>query len=196
MSAENDASTFRSKDFFRKFRDEVEEILQGEHIWEEKSDGMKKFLIYAKEHWLTIPSNTQLVERWVKDANECTFNTKDEALSNALAILHSTTIFRFRRLALEELAQRELKANQHHTKGIAGQRVDKLTGEVETSRKIEKVRGASYMRIVIQECKKELATLTSLATPSHVHKEIQTILSSSKNTFKSQKTTEAVNAYQ
>ena len=69
-----------------------------------------------------------------------------------------------------------------------------LTEEGEVLSKIEKVRGASYMNLGIK--KKQIATLTSLATLSHVQKEIQTILLSSKNNFKSQEVTEVVNAYQ
>ena len=56
---------------------------------------MIEFRKYVKENWITIPTNTQLVERWVKDSNETTFNTKDEGLADAVAILRSTTIFRF-----------------------------------------------------------------------------------------------------
>ena len=133
-----DASTFRSKEFFSKFQEAIDEISRGGNVWENNnSHGMLEFRRYAKHNWLTIPSNTQLVERWVKDANECTFNSKDETLSNAIAILRSTTIFRMRELALNELRTTELHANQHQTKGVAGEQMNKATGEIEVSGKIQ-----------------------------------------------------------
>ena len=104
ITSDMSAATFRSKDFFSEFQVQLEEISRGGNVWENNnSHGMLEFRRYAKHNWLAIPSNTQLVKRWVKDENECTFNTKDKTLSNAIAILRSTTIFRMRELALNEL---------------------------------------------------------------------------------------------
>ena len=86
---------------------------------------MERFRTYVEDNWLIIPTNTQLVERWVKDANECTFNIKDESLADAITILRSTTIFRFRRKALQLSQQRVLSANQHRTAGKVGVRINK-----------------------------------------------------------------------
>ena len=113
-----------------------------------------------------------------------------------MAILRSLTIFRFRRLCLKELSQKVLHANQHRTEGVAGERIDKSTGEIEVSNKVKKVRGALYSNRIIQECTREITSLTSLATPSHVRRRIVSRISSSENTYKVKKTTEAVAAYQ
>ena len=84
----------------------------------EKSYGqIRQFKRYVQENWLTIPTNTQLVERWVKDSNECTFNTKDENLADAVAHLCSTSIFCYRRKFQRLYEDRELSANQHWTAG-------------------------------------------------------------------------------
>ena len=74
--------------------------------------------------------------------------------------------------------------------------MNKATGEIEVSGKIQKVRGASYIKIVIQECEKQIAALTLLATPSHIRQHIFNLLFSSKDTYKNKKTTEAISAYQ
>ena len=103
-----------------------------------ESNQMKEFRTYVEHYWLIIPSNTQLMKRWVKDANECCFNTKDENLTDAIAILRSTSIFRFRRKAMQLYGGRILGANQHRSAGVAGSRIDKNTGEVEETKKFKK----------------------------------------------------------
>ena len=74
--------------------------------------------------------------------------------------------------------------------------MNKATGEIEVSGKVQKVRGASYIKIVIQECEKQIAALTSLATPSHIKQHTFNLLFSSNDTYKNKKTTEAIIAYQ
>ena len=74
--------------------------------------------------------------------------------------------------------------------------MNKATGKIEVLGKIQKVRGASYIKIVIQECEKQIAALTLLATPSHIRQHIFNLLFSSKDTYKNKKTTEAIIAYQ
>ena len=134
-------------------------------MWDNVSNDMGQFIEYVEDNWLTIPTNTQLVERWVKDANECTFNTKEEGLADAVALLRSVTIFRYRRKVLRMSHERVLSANQHRSGGKAGSRMNKNTGKVEETSKMDLVRGAFYNCLVIAEVLRETEQLKQLRTP-------------------------------
>ena len=47
-------------------------------MWIEDSEYMHKSRQYVKHSWLIASTNTQLVERWVKDSNERTLSGKDK----------------------------------------------------------------------------------------------------------------------
>lgn len=110
LTSNIDPQKVRQKEFYVCHQEAVKRIHEGESLWESESNQMKEFRTYVEHNWLIIPSNTQLVERWVKDANECCFNTKDENLADAIAILRSTSIFRFRRKAKQLYDGRILSA--------------------------------------------------------------------------------------
>ena len=88
-----DAAIFRQKKFYQTHQQAIRRITSGESLWESESNEMRTFRNYVRENWLTIPTNTQLVERWVKDCNECTSNTREKNVADAIAILRSTTVF-------------------------------------------------------------------------------------------------------
>ena len=106
------------------------EIAEGNGLWsDEVSDAMEKLQTYVKKEWLIVPSNTQLVETWVKNANECTQTGKDQHFSSMLALSRSTNVFDIKYKAKREAEVRELKGNKYFTKGKVGNRIDKRTGE-------------------------------------------------------------------
>ena len=53
---------------------------------------MEPFLIFVRESWLKITTNSQLAELWVNDSNKCIFMSKDEKISNIYAIVMSRTV--------------------------------------------------------------------------------------------------------
>ena len=55
------------------------EIVKSNGLWsDEVSEAMTKLQAYMKKEWLIVPSNTQRVETWVKNTNECTETGKDQ----------------------------------------------------------------------------------------------------------------------
>ena len=156
---------------------------------------MIEFRKYVKENWLTIPTNTQLVERWVKDSNECTFNTKDEGLVDAVAILRSTTIFRFCRKALRLSNDRLLSANQHCSGGKAGSRTNKTTNNLENTNTMERVRGAFYNNLVISEVVREATKLSQLKTPLSNRKQLLDRLKNSHMSYQTIRTNATLTSY-
>ena len=155
---------FRQKQFYQRHQEALKQIHNGENLWKSESDQIKGFRTYVQENWLPIPTNTQLVERWVKDSNECTFTSKDENFADAVAILRSTTVFRFRQKALRLYEGRILCANQHRSAGKVGSRINKNTGELEETKNIEKVRGAFYNNLVVKHVVLESKALERLVT--------------------------------
>eukprot|EP00957_Ditylum_brightwellii_P174533 13289117-Ditylum_brightwellii.AAC.1 len=57
---------------------------------------------YIEEEWYNVPTNTQIVKRWVKDANECTYLGKDENFSSLIAACRSANVFDYKNISKEE----------------------------------------------------------------------------------------------
>ena len=152
LTLNNSPETQRSNQYFLNHRDAIIEIAEGKELWSEDSDCMRKFRQYVKNNWLIVSTNTQLVERWVKDSNECTLSGKDEHFSSIIATCRSATIFDYKLDARTEAEGRELKGNQFVVKGIKGQRINRKTGRIEerTSSLID-IRGSSYAALVIRK---------------------------------------------
>ena len=83
-----------------------------------------------KNSWLIIPSNTQLCERWVKDANECIVTGRSERLTQQVAICRSLTVMEYYNFANRLYEQKDCKSNKFYSSGKAGYRFDKCNGEV------------------------------------------------------------------
>ena len=99
-----------------------------------------------------MSTNTQLVERWVKDSNECTLSGKDEHFSSIIATCRSATIFDYKMDARTEAEGRELKGNQYVEKGMKGQRINRKTGQTEErTNSLIDIRGSSYAALVIRK---------------------------------------------
>ena len=71
---------------FGMHRDAIVELVGGKTLREQQSDNMRKFFTYCKNNFFIVVSNTQLVERWVKDSNECTLSGKDEHFSSLIGM--------------------------------------------------------------------------------------------------------------
>ena len=110
----------------------MKEIAEGACLWEgEGSEAMLKFRGYIKDNWFIVVTNTQLVERWVKDSNECTHSGKDDIFSSMIAICRSTTVFDYKEQAKAAARERILKGNQHMATGQIGTRTHKKSGKIE-----------------------------------------------------------------
>ena len=129
------------------------EIAEGNGLWSDKvSEAMKKLQAYVKKEWLILPSNTQLVETWVKNANECTETGEDQHFLSMLALCQSTHVFDIKYKANREAEVRELKRKKYFTKGKIGNRIDNRTGERESGKQlVEKVRWGNYSRSAIKK---------------------------------------------
>ena len=121
LKLNNTPESQRSKQYFINHRDAIIEIAEGKELWSEDSDCMRKFRQYVKNNWLIVSTNTQLVERWVNDSNECTLSGKDEHFSSIIATCRSATIFDYKVDARTEAEGRELKGNQYVEKGMKSQ---------------------------------------------------------------------------
>ena len=195
LTSNINASDFRKKFFFKNHVEAIKKISEGENLWDNVSNEMVKFSEYVERNWLIIPTNTQLVERWVKDANECTFNTKEEGLADAVAVLRSVTIFRYRRRVLRLSRERILSANQHRSGGKAGSRIDKNTGNVEETNKIDLVRGAFYNCVVISEVLRETEQLKQMKTPLSDRKYILRRIKNPRMSFQTVRTNATLTSY-
>ena len=80
-------------------------------MWIEDSEYMHKSRQYVKHSWLIASTNTQLVERWVKDSNECTLSEKDKHFLSLITTCQSTTTFDYKANARREAEGRELRCN-------------------------------------------------------------------------------------
>ena len=152
LKVNNTPESQRSHQYFVDHRDAIIEMAEGKDLWSEESDCMRKFRQYVKNNWLTVSTNTQLVERWVKDSNECTLSGKDEHFSSLIATCRSATIFDYKMDARTEAEGRELKGNQYIAKGIKGQRINRQTGQTEErTNSLIDIRGSSYTALVIRK---------------------------------------------
>ena len=78
---------FCQREFYQKHECTIREMAEDARLWnEDASDNIRKFCEYVEEEWLISPSNTQLVERWVKEHNECTFTNKGKNLASIMDI--------------------------------------------------------------------------------------------------------------
>ena len=94
---------------------------------------MKVFKILQTPIFIVV-SNTHLVERWVKDSNECTYSGKDPHFASLIGMCRSTTVFEYKSESLKQAHCRVLKGNQFVTSGKVDERICKKTGEVEKKR--------------------------------------------------------------
>jgi len=77
-----------------------------------------------------VTSNTQLCERWIKDANERLVTCRSERLVQPVAICRLMTVMEYYCVANRVYEQKEQKANNFYSSGKAGSRIDKDNGEV------------------------------------------------------------------
>ena len=112
-------------------RDAIVELVGGKTLREQQSDNMRKFFTYCKNNFFVVVSNTQLVEIWVKDSNECTLSGIDEHFSLLIGLCWLTTVFEYKSLSLKESHNCVFKRNTWKTSGKVGERICKKTGEVE-----------------------------------------------------------------
>ena len=150
LTAKASLTEQRGKEFYSLHKAAIIEIADGASLWESDSENLKSFREYVKEKWLVVCTNTQLVERWVKDANECTYSGKDEYFSSLIGICRAGTVFQYN-IELQE-SDRELKGNRFYSSGKKGERICKKTGEQEVSKRGQVQIGTSiYSSFVIEK---------------------------------------------
>ena len=173
---------YHSKEFFHLHKPAIEEIALGKEIRDnDASECVKQFYTYVKHSFFTVCTNTQLVERWVKDANECFASGKDEHFASLVGICRSATVFEYKHDAKIEAKERVLKGNRFLTKGKMGERIDKQTGLVEKqdNDKVKvNVRGASFTNLVVRNTKERSRKLDCLKVSREESTRVRNLLSS------------------
>ena len=112
-----------SMTFYSVHIDAIKEIADGFNLRAEKqSECLMKFKCLVQLNWLIIPTNAQLVERWVKDSNECAYTEKDEHFASMVSLCHSSTVFPYKHEARQLATTRTLKGNKHVASGKLGKR--------------------------------------------------------------------------
>ena len=125
---------------------------------------MGKFQNYIKRNWLPIVTNTQLVERWVKDSNECTYTGKDDHFASMIGLCRSSTVFDYKEYAKADFNQRALKGNRFTSGGKFGERIIKKTGQIESKKmRVKDVRGYHYTKVVIEKTMRRNEVLSNTA---------------------------------
>ena len=147
-----DPVQFQTHTFYRNHIVAVKEVSEGKMLWaSDMSQAMINFNEYVESNWLPIVTNTQLVERWVKDSNECTYTGKDDHFASMVAICRSSTVFDYKEEANRAATCRVLKGNTYLTTGRLGERIVKKSGERESKkRRVKDVRGCPYINVVIK----------------------------------------------
>lgn len=159
-------------------------------------EAIELFQTYVQTEWFIIPSNTQLVETWVKNANKCTATGKDQHFSSMLALCCSSTVFDMKYKAKREAEVREWKGNKYFTKGTIGNRVDKLTGELESGKKVESVRGTFYSCLAIQEIIECSNAVDEYCSDRHeAWKDVRKRLTTCEQQFQSIRTLQSIEEY-
>ena len=103
LTQDLDPSSFKRKQFMRHHHVAIKEIAKGQQIRDvSASNAMKIFFEYIKNNFFIVVTNTQLVERWVKDSNECTYSGKDEHFASMIAICRSFSVFDYKFEAKEK----------------------------------------------------------------------------------------------
>ena len=172
---------------------------EGKSLWETGNDNtsnyIRKFQEYVKKKWLILPSNTQLVERGVKDAKKCTSTNKDDYLSSLLALLRSATVFQFHAHYEKIDENRVMKGNRFMTSGSIGERIDKWTGETENNITRRTRHGSNYISFTIQSVLLRCKSLDSLNTPKLERDKIKECISKKDHRFMTIRDKETLEKY-
>ena len=125
------------KHFLKTYSNQLLLMMNGcTNLWDEGySEDMNNFREYIVRKCLKTATNSQLAERWVKDSNELTYTGKDEKFSNIMAITRSRTVMKYNDEAYEQYGSRIRKSSLYYTEAVIGERIDKLTGLVESGNK-------------------------------------------------------------
>ena len=99
------------------------------------------FFSYVKDTFFTVSTNTQLVECWVKDANECYATGKYEHIVSLIGICCSATVFEYKHDSKIEAREQVVKGNQYFSTEKIGERIDKRTRLVEKDNRKDKIKG-------------------------------------------------------
>jgi hypothetical protein len=101
----------------------------GGSIW--RDDNQSEFRKFVESKWVALPFNTQFVEVGAKDSKQCASTSCSKELRSLIAIQRSQMVHRVHEGAKEMPKNRVLRANQHVTKGLSGQRKQKLKSDEE-----------------------------------------------------------------
>ena len=78
---------------------------------------MLKIRKYVESNWFIVVTNSQLVERWVNDSNQCTHTDKDDHIASLIAIYRSATFLDYKHMAKQAVKDRILHGHQHLAAG-------------------------------------------------------------------------------
>ena len=192
-----DRATLLTKEFFRTHRDAIVSLSKGVKLWEgEGSEALKTFRNYVKSNWFIVVTNTQLVERWVKDSNECTHSGKEDHIASLIAMCRSATVFEYKYQAKEAAKTRALRGNRYLSAGMIGSRTDKKTGELESNtNKHWDIRGVHYAAIVISKTIERSKLLESRNITGCERQKIRKKLTSRADQLRTKRTEHTIESY-
>ena len=111
LTKDKSPSDYHSREFFQKHIPAIKELALGKALRDRNaSECVKFFFEYVKQSFFTICTNTQLVERWVKDANECFVTGKDKHFASLVGICRSATVFEYKHEAEMKINKKKHEA--------------------------------------------------------------------------------------
>jgi len=139
----------RSKHLFELHHDALFIISEGVILWENVgSEAVLKFRKYVESKFVIVVTDTQLVNRWVKDSHRCTHIGKDDHITSMIAICRSATVLDYKHMVKQAAKDRILHGNQHLAADKIRTWADKA-GQREASKDIVDVLGSPYNTLVI-----------------------------------------------
>ena len=128
----------------------LNQISNGASVWDEHMcDETRDFKRCACNNWMNVPLNTQIYERWVKDSQKLSLvNGKSEKYYCQLTMCRCTTVMEFKNIAMDRVKSEIMKENKNYTSGIIGERVNKLTGDLDEYKKLTLIEGRLFLQVV------------------------------------------------
>jgi hypothetical protein len=120
--------------FYVEHKNSVDFVAAGGRVWDFPE--LWEFREFVESKWLPLPSNTQFVEGGVKDFKRCAATSRNELARSLYGMQRSLGMHAVSETTKEIRKNRLLKANNHVTGGLPGQRKRKLedgTEEHETA---------------------------------------------------------------
>ena len=189
------ALTQQHTNLLPKYIPALKEIAEGKSVWDENvTKDMLEFKEFVENKWINVPSNTQITERWVKDSNECIVTGKSAKYARQLAMCRSATVMIFNEIVAQKEKRMLLRGNKFYHPGYRGQRISKITGELEQDTMRSK-EGRFIHEVYLTDLHKINLSCQSISISADKLKEIYSYLTSDLKQFKTLQREEALDSF-